>query len=231
MRDDVDEQGSAQGQGKSLMERPGEEFLPGMEALGDVQVLKDEDLRRLPVHTAEQVFKKNRERYVLAARLFFEIGVSQAWICSVLKMSPHTLQAILVNEAASDSAHKWRARSIADMRVAQAMAAKTVIQMLGDSVHVKKAGLLGVANVLKILSGAIDNAEAFTREHSPVINGEKVIECAGKSNAYLEMLGTNGLGEEKKEAVESGEAGGQNGLGEGAGEGGDAGKCGNGFEG
>lgn len=131
-----------------------EGMLPGMAEGSVMEGMTEEELRRLPMHTAERVLEKTPERYALAARLFFECGIGVRMICSMLKMSPHTLGAIIRAESGSKSAEEWRNEYQSGLKANLSLAANALGEMMLDKAELKKAGIVGISQVVDRLTRA-----------------------------------------------------------------------------
>ena len=123
--------------------------LPGMGEHALPAPCDDEELERLPVHTAARIRDSEPARYALAVALFFgeRMGVRQ--ICRYARMSPHTLQAIILAESAGRTAEQWRNDLLERMRVGGTLAASALTGLLMDEEAVQYAGIKGVATALR----------------------------------------------------------------------------------
>lgn len=155
-------------------------MLPGMEVFSAaVEDWTEPQLRRLPVHTAEGLLKEDQDKYVLAARLFFNFGLPVRSICSMLRLSPHTLAAIITRENATKRAEEWRGEFRAKLATNLMMASAALTDLLGDSRQVAKAGIVGLSQAVDRLTRAMQQAdERAAKQEAPEASGNPVVNIA-----------------------------------------------------
>lgn len=129
-------------------------FLPGLAQEAMPVPCTDEELERIPVHTAERLLALEPERYALATALFFGCGLPHRMVCRVARLSPHTLTAIIRRESNSRTAEEWRQSMSGDLRALAAMAQSAAGELLADPEAVREGGLRGVATILRELTHA-----------------------------------------------------------------------------
>lgn len=92
-------------------------------------------------------------KYALAARAFFEKNRSAESICDILQISPQTMHALVETECLARGFSSVKER----IRVkASSVALRTVSELqklLDDPAAVRKAGIVGLTNALKALTG------------------------------------------------------------------------------
>jgi hypothetical protein len=123
-------------------------LLPG---LGDdlPAPLNDDQLEKLPVFTASQVFERDELKYKLAVALFFGEGISLRGVCRLCHISCHTMQSIIRRECGSEWADRWRKVASGDLRAAATIAISQAHELLSDEDAVKTAGIKGLATFIR----------------------------------------------------------------------------------
>jgi hypothetical protein len=123
-------------------------LLPG---LGDdlPAPLNDDQLEKLPVFTASQVFERDELKYKLAVALFFGEGISLRGVCRLCHISCHTMQSIIRRECGSNWAQRWRDVASGDLRAAATMAISQAHELLSNDEAVKTAGIKGLATFIR----------------------------------------------------------------------------------
>ena len=134
-----------------------EQALPGFEL--EIVSRAEQDLAdigadiRHKEFTGEMLRARYPGKYALAARAFFEKNRSAESICDILQISPQTMHALVETECAARGFSSVRTRIRAK---AASVALRTVSELqklLDDPIAVRKAGIVGLTNALKALTG------------------------------------------------------------------------------
>lgn len=139
-----------------------EQALPGFEL--EIVSRAEQDLAdigadiRHKEFTGEMLRLRYPGKYALAARAFFEKNRSAESICDILQISPQTMHALVETECAARGFSTVKARIRAK---AASVALRTVSELqklLDDPDAVRKAGIVGLTNALKALTGKEDGS-------------------------------------------------------------------------
>ena len=106
-------------------------------------------------------------KYALAARAFFEKNRSAECICDILQISPQTMHALIETECAARGFSSVKARIRAK---SMSVALRTVTELqklLDDPDAVKKAGIVGLTNALKAMTGNDEKGSGEKQEENP----------------------------------------------------------------
>lgn len=143
-------------------------FLPGFEAFvatrEDVARMTDEQIDlRFPANTGANLKTSNPRLYSIAARLFFEFGLSQREIAVMCKISRQTVAALVEAERPTVEA---RAQKTARLRRLRALEERSLAKLEGlmhDDVACRKAGPVAVAAIWRQLAEAADKLDEDLR--------------------------------------------------------------------
>ena len=147
-----------------------EQALPGFELM--VVTKAEQDLAdigadiRHKEFTGEMLRLRYPGKYALAARAFFEKNRSAESICDILQISPQTMHALVETECAARGFSTVKARIRAK---AASVALRTVSELqklLDDPDAVRKAGIVGLTNALKALTGKEDGSSEGEKPES-----------------------------------------------------------------
>ena len=151
-------------------------------------------------------------KYALAARAFFEKNRSAESICDILQISPQTMHALVETECLARGFSSVKER----IRVkASSVALRTVSELqklLDDPAAVRKAGIVGLTNALKALTG---NESEPHDGGKPDGSGRDDKEAGEVIDLYEQSA--NGLWREKNLARRGSESGGMDVADDGAG--------------
>lgn len=117
--------------------------------------------------TGEMLRVRYPGKYALAARAFFEKNRSAESICDILQISPQTMHALVETECAARGFSSVKARIRAK---AASVALRTVSELqklLDNPDAVRKAGIVGLTNALKALTGKDDEQKVDENNENP----------------------------------------------------------------
>ena len=137
-----------------------EQALPGFELEVVSRAERDQadigaDIRHKEF-TGEMLRARYPGKYALAARAFFEKNRSAESICDILQISPQTMHALVETECAARGFSSVRARIRAKSASVALRTVSELQKLLNDPEAVKKAGIVGLTNALKALTGNED---------------------------------------------------------------------------
>lgn len=156
--------------------------LPGMGEYALPEPCDEEELERLPVHTASRLAAAEPARYALAAALFFGGGLGVRMICKTLRLSPHTLGALITAESRGITADRWRTEQSSDLRVVVMLASSALKELLLNPDAVDIAGIKGVAT---LLDKATHAHELLSGKLNPQANQVKQLSDEEAALAYV----------------------------------------------
>lgn len=192
---------------------PKDQALPGFEL--EVATRAEQDMTDIgadihdKVFTGEMLRLRYPGKYALAARAFFEKNRSAESICDILRISPQTMHALVETECAARGFSSVKARIRAKSASVALRTVSELQKLLDNPEAVRKAGIVGLTNALKALTGNEDgnqegekpkksssddnsaadefievyeSADGFWREKNPVRDGGEstVGETAGR---------------------------------------------------
>lgn len=166
--------------------------LPGFEALAvtreQIAGLSDEEIdRRFPACTGGNLKASNPRLYKVAARLFFEFGLSQREVAVVCQVSRAAVAAMVRAEQSGLEAVAQRTARLRRLRGASELALARLEGMLADEKACAKAGVTGVAGALKVVQEVADKLEAELRERVVEPEAKKgAAEIEAEIGKYLE---------------------------------------------
>lgn len=137
-----------------------EQALPGFELEVVSRAERDQadigaDIRHKEF-TGEMLRARYPGKYALAARAFFEKNRSAESICDILQISPQTMHALVETECAARGFSSVKARIRAKSASVALRTVSELQKLLNDPEAVKKAGIVGLTNALKALTGNED---------------------------------------------------------------------------
>lgn len=108
------------------------------------------------VFTGEMLRLRYPGKYALAARAFFEKNRSAESICDILRISPQTMHALVETECAERGFSSVKARIRAKSASVALRTVSELQKLLDNPEAVRKAGIVGLTNALKALTGNED---------------------------------------------------------------------------
>ncbi len=108
------------------------------------------------VFTGEMLRLRYPGKYALAARAFFEKNRSAESICDILRISPQTMHALVETECAARGFSSVKARIRAKSASVALRTVSELQKLLDNPEAVRKAGIVGLTNALKALTGNED---------------------------------------------------------------------------
>ena len=108
------------------------------------------------VFTGEMLRLRYPGKYALAARAFFEKNRSAESICDILRISPQTMHALVETECAARGFSSIKARIRAKSASVALRTVSELQKLLDNPEAVRKAGIVGLTNALKALTGNED---------------------------------------------------------------------------
>ena len=193
-----------------------EQALPGFEL--EIVSRAEQDLAdigadiRHKEFTGEMLRVRYPGKYALAARAFFEKNRSAESICDILRISPQTMHALVETECAARGFSSVKARIRAKSASVALRTVSELQKLLNDPKAVRKAGIVGLTNALKALTGKEDggseeekpkkegredkatedyievyeqSADGFWREKNPAPHGDESTGEPSAANAEL----------------------------------------------
>ena len=106
--------------------------------------------------TGEMLRVRYPGKYALAARAFFEKNRSAESICDILQISPQTMHALVETECAARGFSSIKARIRAKSASVALRTVSELQKLLDNPEAVRKAGIVGLTNALKALTGNED---------------------------------------------------------------------------
>jgi hypothetical protein len=137
-----------------------EQALPGFEL--EVATRAEQDMADIGADIKDKVFTGEMLRlrypgkYALAARAFFEKNRSAESICDILRISPQTMHALVETECAARGFSSVKARIRAKSASVALRTVSELQKLLDNPEAVRKAGIVGLTNALKALTGNED---------------------------------------------------------------------------
>lgn len=151
-----------------------EQALPGFEL--EIVSRAEQDLAdigadiRHKEFTGEMLRVRYPGKYALAARAFFEKNRSAESICDILRISPQTMHALVETECAARGFSSVKARIRAKSASVALRTVSELQKLLDDPEAVRKAGIVGLTNALKALTGKEDGG---SEEEKPKTEGRE----------------------------------------------------------
>lgn len=147
-----------------------EQALPGFEL--EIVSRAEQDLAdigadiRHKEFTGEMLRVRYPGKYALAARAFFEKNRSAESICDILQISPQTMHALVETECAARGFSSVKARIRAKSASVALRTVSELQKLLDDPDAVRKAGIVGLTNALKALTGKEDGGSEEEKPRS-----------------------------------------------------------------
>lgn len=147
-----------------------EQALPGFEL--EIVSRAEQDLTdigadiRHKEFTGEMLRVRYPGKYALAARAFFEKNRSAESICDILQISPQTMHALVETECAARGFSSVKARIRAKSASVALRTVSELQKLLDDPKAVRKAGIVGLTNALKALTGKDDGGSEEEKPRS-----------------------------------------------------------------
>lgn len=147
-----------------------EQALPGFEL--EIVSRAEQDLAdigadiRHKEFTGEMLRVRYPGKYALAARAFFEKNRSAESICDILQISPQTMHALVETECAARGFSSVKARIRAKSASVALRTVSELQKLLDDPEAVRKAGIVGLTNALKALTGKDDGGSEEDKPRS-----------------------------------------------------------------
>ena len=117
--------------------------------------------------TGEMLRARYPGKYALAARAFFEKNRSAESICDILQISPQTMHALVETECAARGFSSVKARIRAKSASVALRTVSELQKLLDDPIAVRKAGIVGLTNALKALTGKDDGQDPSASGENP----------------------------------------------------------------
>lgn len=137
-----------------------EQALPGFEL--EVMTRAEQDVADIgadihdKVFTGEMLRLRYPGKYALAAHAFFVKNRSAESICDILRISPQTMHALIETECAARGFSSIKARIRAKSASVALRTVSELQKLLDNPEAVRKAGIVGLTNALKALTGNED---------------------------------------------------------------------------
>ena len=170
--------------------------LPGFDLATVVRKSEDiADLSEEKNYTAERLLVTHPDRYDIARRLFFELGLSKRAICELCKLNSRTLNALIERELKTRGADFLYER----IRRKKALIAYQLTEQLEELAHdtkaCKEAGINGLVSAIRLIQDQSNRTidvqpSSNTSGDSPAPDGVE----------YAKLYRMNGLDQEKKSA-------------------------------
>jgi len=138
-----------------------EQALPGFEL--EIATRAEQDVADIGADIHDKVFTGETLRlrypgkYALAARAFFEKNRSAESICDILRISPQTMHALVETECTARGFSSIKARIRAKSASVALRTVSELQKLLDNPEAVRKAGIVGLTNALKALTGNEDS--------------------------------------------------------------------------
>ena len=148
-----------------------DQALPGFEL--EVATRAEQDVADIgadihdKVFTGEMLRLRYPGKYALAARAFFEKNRSAESICDILRISPQTMHALVETECAARGFSSVKARIRAKSASVALRTVSELQKLLDNPEAVRKAGIVGLTNALKALTGNEDCNQEGEKPQKP----------------------------------------------------------------
>lgn len=170
--------------------------LPGFDLKALVRKSDDiADLSEEKEYTAERLLVSHPERYEIARRLFFEVGLSKRGVCDICRLNSRTLNALIERELKTRGADFLydkvrRKRALITFQLCEQLE-----ELAADPKACKDAGINGLVSAIRL----IQDQSGRTIDVPPSSN------TSGDTPApdgvdYVKMYRLNGLNQEKNSA-------------------------------
>ena len=194
---------------------PKDQALPGFEL--EVATRAEQDMTDIgadihdKVFTGEMLRLRYPGKYALAARAFFEKNRSAESICDILRISPQTMHALVETECAARGFSSVKARIRAKSASVALRTVSELQKLLDNPEAVRKAGIVGLTNALKALTGKEDgNQEGEKPKKSSSDDNsaaDEFIEVYESADEFIEVYeSADGFWREKNPVRDGGES-------------------------
>lgn len=170
--------------------------LPGFDLQAYVRESDDNaDLSDEKEYTAERLLVYHPDRYEIARRMFFEVGISKRSVCDICKISSRTLNALIEREL------KTRGEEFLYQKVRRKRAliafqlTEQLEELAADPKACKKAGIAVLVQAIKLIQD--QNSRTID---VPTSNNTSSDSTSSDGVEYARIYCTNGLNYEKKSA-------------------------------
>ena len=175
--------------------------LPGFDLKALVRKSDDiADLSEEKEYTAERLLVSHPERYEIARRLFFEVGLSKRGVCDICRLNSRTLNALIERELKTRGADFLydkvrRKRALITYQLCEQLEA-----LAADPKACKDAGINGLVSAIRLIQDQANRTidvppSSNTSANPPAPDGVE----------YVKLYRLDGLDREKKSARASGD--------------------------
>ena len=170
--------------------------LPGLDLKALVSKSDDiADLSDSKEYTAERLLVSHPERYEIARRLFFEVGLSKRGVCDICRLNSRTLNALIERELKTRGADFLYEKVRRKRALITYQLCEQLQELAADPKACKEAGINGLVSAIRL----IQDQSSRTIDVPPSSN------TSGDSTApdgveYAKLYRMNGLNQEKKSA-------------------------------
>ena len=151
--------------------KPKDQALPGFELEVATQAELDVADIGADIHdkvfTGEMLRLRYPGKYALAARAFFEKNRSAESICDILRISPQTMHALVETECVARGFSSVKERIRAKSASVALRTVSELQKLLDNPEAVRKAGIVGLTNALKALTGNEDGNPEGEKPQKP----------------------------------------------------------------
>ena len=170
--------------------------LPGFDLKALVSKSDDiADLSDSKEYTAERLLVSHPERYEIARRLFFEIGLSKRGICDICRLNSRTLNALIEREMKTRGADFLYEKVRRKRALITYQLCEQLEELAADPKACKEAGINGLVSAIRLIQDQSNRTidvppSSNTSTASPAPDGVE----------YAKLYRLNGLDSEKNSA-------------------------------
>lgn len=170
--------------------------LPGFDLKALVSKSDDiADLSEEKEYTAERLLVSHPERYEIARRLFFEIGLSKRGICDICRLNSRTLNALIEREMKTRGADFLYEKVRRKRALITYQLCEQLEELAADPKACKEAGINGLVSAIRLIQDQSNRTidvppSSNTSTASPAPDGVE----------YAKLYRLNGLDSEKNSA-------------------------------
>ena len=170
--------------------------LPGFDLKALVRKSDDiADLSEEKEYTAERLLVNHPERYEIARRLFFEIGLSKRGICDICRLNSRTLNALIEREMKTRGADFLYEKVRRKRALITYQLCEQLEELAADPKACKDAGINGLVSAIRLIQDQSNRTidvppSSNTSTTSPAPDGVE----------YAKLYRMNGLDSEKNSA-------------------------------
>lgn len=170
--------------------------LPGFDLKALVRKSDDiADLSEEKEYTAERLLVSHPERYEIARRLFFELGLSKRGVCDICRLNSRTLNALIEREFKTRGADFLYEKVRRKRALITYQLCEQLEDLAADPKACKEAGINGLVSAIRLIQDQSNRTidvptSSNTSGNSPVSDGVE----------YAKLYRLNGLDQEKKSA-------------------------------